>query len=179
MGKFIISEEEKKRILNMHKSTKMKPFLFEEGEPVQPTTNTTPPTQPTPNPEPTPSTTLPENPTEQNPLKIRFYDVENGKRKEDSYLQLDVYDLYTEDFGFSFKYDDPRQATTAIEKGNGRFYCDKKKAQIFDRDGNFVWSSDEAKEKTFSETVLKYWDRKCSEYVMNKNQTTNTGETTT
>ena len=101
MGKFIISEEEKKRILNMHKSTKMKPFLFEEGEPVQTTTNTTPPTQPTPNPEP--STTLPENPTEQNPLKIRFYDVENGKRKEDSYLQLDVYDLYPEDFGFSFK----------------------------------------------------------------------------
>lgn len=29
MGKFVITEEEKKRILNMHQSTKMKPFLFE------------------------------------------------------------------------------------------------------------------------------------------------------
>lgn len=29
MGKFVITEEEKKHILNMHQSTKMKPFLFE------------------------------------------------------------------------------------------------------------------------------------------------------
>jgi hypothetical protein len=29
MGKFVITEEEKKRILNMHQSTKMNPFLFE------------------------------------------------------------------------------------------------------------------------------------------------------
>jgi hypothetical protein len=42
-----------------------------------------------------------------------------------------------------------------------------------------IWSYGDEKEKTFSDTVLKYWDRKCSEYVMNKNQTTNTGETTT
>lgn len=30
MGKFIISEQEKNRILKMHQSTKMKPYLFED-----------------------------------------------------------------------------------------------------------------------------------------------------
>jgi hypothetical protein len=184
MGKLIISEEEKKRILNMHHTTKMKPFLFEEGEPVQPTTSTTPPTQPTPNPEPAPSTTLPENPTPQNPLMIRFYDVENGKRKENSYTQLDVYSVEPEDYGYSFRYSDPKLSYEmrdggGTEKGNGRFYCDRKIAEIMDRDDNLIWGdSNRQKFKTFSDVVMKYWDNKCSKYVMNKNQTTNTGETT-
>lgn len=185
MGKLIISEAEKKRILNMHQSTKMKPYLFEEeggpGTPTQPTTNTTP------NPEPTPSTTLPENPTAQNPLKIRLYDVENGKRKENSYQQLDVFDIRPEDFGFAFRYLNPmwegEQRSGVLERGNGKFYCDTRKCEIHDAEGNqddvrLIWSDEGKKQKTFSDVVMKYWDNKCSKYVMNKNQTTNTGETT-
>jgi len=156
MGKFVITEEEKRRILNMHQSTKMKPFLFEEASGASESSN------------------LPEDPTPGNPLKIKFYDIENGARKEDSYMLLDVYNIGIEEYGYRFEYASPR---TGDGRGNGRFYCDKKKAEIFDRDGNTVWSSDETKEKTFSDTVLKYWDNKCSEYA--KNTTPQSGESIT
>jgi hypothetical protein len=158
MGKFVISEEEKKRILNMHQSTKMKPFLFEEASGASESSN------------------LPEDPTPGNPLMIKFYDIENGVRKEDSFMLLDVYNIGIEDFGYRFEYSSPQNATNTVgkERGNGKFYCDKKKAEIFDRDGNTVWSSDETKEKTFSDTVLQYWDNKCNKYA--KNTTPQSGE---
>ena len=161
MGKFVISEEEKKRILNMHQSTKMKPFLFEEASGASESSN------------------LPEDPTPGNPLKIKFYDIENGVRKENSYMLLDVYNIGIEDYGYRFEYVSPHTGprSTDEERGRGEFYCDKKKAEIFDRDGSTVWSSAETKEKTFSDTVLQYWNRKCSEYA--KNTTPQSGENTT
>ena len=183
MGKFIISEEEKKRILNMHHTTKMKPFLFEEGEPVQPTTSTTPPTQPTPNPEPAPSTTLPENPTKETPLKAKVYPL--PKSSEENYFLIHLYELGSDVSGIAFKYTFPTyqpQKLSPLKKiltkifndspdGVGKWVCSTKESYIKPERNRPIGVE-------FTDVVKKYFESRCDAYAKNVNQGSTTGPTT-
>lgn len=183
MGKFIISEQEKKRILNMHTSAKMKPFLFEEeGGPGTPITNTTPTTQPTPNPEPVPSVTLSENPTKDNPLKVKVYPK---PKNEENYFLLHLYEMGVDLQGIGFKYTFPtyniektspmkriiRQLMSDSKDGTGKWICSTKES-VLKPDYKQPFDVE------FSDTVKAYFEKKCSTYAANKTQTTSTGPTT-